>query len=345
MADGQEGGRRPQATIREVAERAGVSQMTVSRVLNSPDLVKPETRARVQEAIEALRYRPNILARTLAGGRALFIGLLYDNPSHGYLSELLLGALERCRQAGHHLVVEDLSGDEAAKPSIIVNRARDGGLDGVIIIPPLSDDASVVRALREAGIACVLIAPSNPEHGDGAVSIDDAEAAASMTRYLIERGHERIGFISGPVGHSAGVIRQEGYRAALEAAGLPYEEAHVAKGAFTYRSGMMAAEHLLRTPVRPTAIFAGNDDMAAGAIAAAHRLGLKVPEDVSIAGFDDTAIASTVWPQLTTVRQPIAEMAARAVSILGREEGAEAQGPLPTSIIERASVGPPHVKA
>jgi len=180
------------------------------------------------------------------------------------------------------------------------------------------------------------------------VAIDDVAAARDMTEYLIAAGHKRIGFIIGAEHHVAAERRLEGFRAAMKAHRLPVPKTAVVQGRFTYRSGMEAAEELLSVNPRPTAIFASNDDMAAGVIATAQRLGLHVPEDLSVVGFDDTAIATTIWPQLTTVRQPISTMAETAVDLLATY----ANQPDPASagraqlldveIVERATVAPPH---
>ncbi|WOI53478.1 LacI family DNA-binding transcriptional regulator [Parvularcula sp. LCG005] len=336
--------RRQQITIKEVAAHAGVSQMTVSRVLNRASMVREETREKVEAAIKALNYRPNLMARGLAAGKALSIGLIYNNPSHGYLGELLIGAMKSCREAGHHLMVEDLySEHEALEPTELAERLFDMGLDGVIIAPPLSHNHDVIKALRDWDVSFVLIAPGDIAGNDPTVTIDDAAAAQSMTQYLIDRGYRDIGFIIGPTNQTASGDRYDGFRKAMLENDIAIDDNLIAKGAFTYRSGMVAAQRLLSLPKRPAAIFASNDDMAAGAIAAAHSMGLKVPGDLAIVGFDDTPIANAIWPQLTTVRQPIADMAHRAVSmlserILGEQSSMPDEMVLPVSIVERESV-------
>ncbi len=315
-------GRRTHATIKEVAELAGVSQMTVSRVLNRRETVKEATRTKVEAAIRELNYRPNLLARGLAGGNSLFIGLVYHNPSSTYLGELLVGALHSCRDEGHHLVIEDFTNEDikGSGPKF-VERLGGVGLDGVIVTPPISEDDEILDALTEAQIVTVLIAPKDVSKTDISVSIDDAQAAEQMTQYVIEHGHTNIGFIRGPDNHSSSRRRHRGFKSAMARHGLNVEEGWVAQGDYTYRSGMLAAESILALDSRPTAIFASNDDMAAGVVAAAQRLGLKVPDDLSVVGFDDTMFATASWPQLTTVRQPIADMAAESVALLSRYLG------------------------
>lgn len=309
--------RRQNATIKEVAEQAGVSQMTVSRVLNQRSLVKEATRLKVEAAIEALNYRPNMLARGLAGGKSMLIGLVYYNPSSGYLSELLVGALKTCRELGHHLMLEDLSEiEEGTDTSEIALRLRKIGLDGLILTPPLSANKALIRLMSDAGVRTVLVSHEDPTGQFSSVVFDDTAAAHSMAEYLIERGHKRIGFITGPAEHPSSLSRKEGFERAMAEHGLDIDPGLVVEGDFTFRSGMELTEELLSAKPAPTAIFASNDDMAAGVIAAAHRRELKVPGDLSVVGFDDTAISAAIWPQLTTVRQPISEIARRAVKLL-----------------------------
>jgi LacI family transcriptional regulator len=178
--------------------------------------------------------------------------------------------------------------------------------------PPLCDDGPLLEALVRAQVPFAQIASGSPLPGVPAVSICDEDAAHAMTAHLVALGHRRIGFIAGDRNQTAAALRLAGYERALCEAGLTLSDALVAPGDFTYRSGFEAAEWLLSQTPRPTAIFASNDDMAAAVIAAAHRHRLEVPRDLSVCGFDDTAMARTVWPEITTIRQPIAEMARRA---------------------------------
>ncbi|WP_370339593.1 LacI family DNA-binding transcriptional regulator [Parvularcula marina] len=315
--------RRGAVTIREVAEKAGVSQMTVSRVLNQPSLVKKETTRRVQEAIKALNYRPNLMARGLAGGKSLLIGLIYNNPSTNYLGEVLFGAINACGEQGHHLLVEDYLVDyESLSVSALANRFRESGVDGLIVVPPCGEVPKIARALKESGVHCVNISGSSSDSDTQFVAINEAGAAGLMTSYLLEKGHRKIGFITGDMTHVSSGERQRGFIETLKANGIKPNPDYIVEGAFTYRSGMEGAQQLLGLKDPPTAIFASNDDMAAGVISAVQQLGLQVPSDISVAGFDDTAIARTIWPGLTTVRQPISEMASQAVTLFSNREAA-----------------------
>jgi LacI family transcriptional regulator len=301
-------------TIHDVARHVGVSPMTVSRVINGEKNVREETRARVMASVEALNYSPNLAARSLATQDSARIGLLYSNPSVAFLSEFLLGILNESSQSGTQLLIESCEGPEGATTAL--DKLKSSGCDGVILSPPLSDSARVAKILKEMNLPFVGVAAARPAPDVCAVSIDDFKAAYTMTRRLIELGHHNIGFIKGHPNAYASQLRLEGFEAAMAKAGLPVDPQSVAQGYFTYRSGFDAAERILSQTNRPTALFASNDDMAAGAVATAHRLGLDVPAHVTIVGFDDTAMASSVWPELTTVRQPISDMAALSVRLL-----------------------------
>jgi LacI family transcriptional regulator len=319
--------RRGQPTMADVAKLAGVSPMTVSRVMNGKGLVRESTRRKVAEAVAALNYTPNQEARNLAGSKPIRVGFLYSNPSAGYLSEFLVGLLSQSGLNNVQLFVEKCEAGQHEEEQ--TRHLIENGLDGIILPPPLCDSEAVIACIAEAGIPAVLVACGLPDERMGSVSIDDYKAAYQMTRHLIALGHQRIGFVLGHPNQTASAKRLAGYRAAIEEKGADRSETLVVPGMFTYRSGLDAAEQLLALDERPTAIFASNDDMAAAAVAVAHRLGLDVPGDLTVTGFDDTALATTIWPELTTVRQPIAEMAREAVQSLvrrvrGQREGEEA---------------------
>ncbi len=300
--------------LSDVAHIAGVSSMTVSRVINRDGSVRAATRTKVEAAIAALNYAPNAAARKLAGAAQLRIPLVYGNPSRAWLSEVLLGCQAQASRSDVLLLLEQCN--DAASALAFARRAGGDDLDGVILPPPFCDDAAVVAPLLAAGLAVAVIATGAPLAGTFAVMIDDRAAAHDMTQHLVALGHRRIGFITGDPCQTASALRLAGYRDALAQAGLPADPALVVQGDYTYRSGLGAADVLLRLAEPPSAIFAANDDMAAATIAAAHRHRKDVPGDVSVAGFDDTALATTISPELTTVRQPIVAMAQAAVAML-----------------------------
>lgn len=332
-------------TIHEVARLSGVSIKTVSRVLNREPNVKNDTRVRVQEAVAALNYRPNISARSLAGSKAYLIGVFFDNPSPAYVTDVQLGAIARCREEGYHLIVEplDSTGDVAAQVEPMLHTLR---MDGVILTPPVCDNVAVLDVLDAEGVPYVRLSPDQDLGRSASVRMDDVRAAYEMTAHLISLGHTDIGFIKGHPEHGASHLRYEGYVQAMKEHGHPVREDHVEQGWFSFRSGFEAAEKLLNRPDRPTAIFASNDDMALGVMAVANRLRLEVPQTLSVAGFDDTPGAKVVWPQLTTVRQPIQAMAAAAADLLlGGATQAEGDGAPPSRLLDfelvvRESTGP-----
>ncbi|WP_226015600.1 LacI family DNA-binding transcriptional regulator [Novosphingobium sp. FKTRR1] len=301
-------------TVADVARCAGVSPMTVSRVINSEPNVMPATREKVEAAIVALGYVPNPAARSLAGGQQCRIALLHANPSAAYLSEFLMGSLAQASKLDVQLIVEDC--DLLADPAELVRRLIDHRVDAVLLPPPLCDDEVLLKALHLAGLPIAQIATGRPAEFAYAVTIDDEAAAHAMTGRLIGLGHRRIGFVAGATNQTASALRFAGYARALSEAGLTPDDRLVREGDFTYRSGLVAAEALLALPEPPTAIFASNDDMAAAAVAVAHRHRLEVPRDLSVCGFDNSAMATTIWPEITTIDQPVAEMARRATALL-----------------------------
>ena len=222
------------ATIKEVAELANVSQMTVSRVLNDQGAVRDSTRKRVQAAIRELSYRPNIMARNLAGRSGLFIGLIYRNPSYGYLSEFLLGALNSCREHGHYLIVEEpLVDDNMVDLDLIEKRFLDTSIQALIVVPPLSDDPKLIETLKSTGIPFVCVSPKSDLYTGPSVRMDDQDAAKDMTDYLISMGHERIALIKGPHDHMSSELRLAGFSDAMAAHDLAIDPALIVSGDFT----------------------------------------------------------------------------------------------------------------
>lgn len=287
--------------------------MTVSRVVNGGKYVREDTRKAVLEAVKELKYAPNAAARSLAGARGERLGLLYGNPSAAYLSELLLGALDESSRSGAQLVLERCE-PTLADARRAVRKLVAGGVAGVILPPPLCESVPLRGELQAVRLPVVVVASGKPSPDVMCVRIDDFKAAQEMTRFLIELGHRRLGFIKGHPNQTASEERWRGFTATV--AGNRSVDARVEQGFFSYRSGLDAARKLLAAEPAPTAVFASNDDMAAAVVSEAHRRGLDVPRDLTVVGFDDTLIASTIWPELTTIHQPIAEMAGEAVAML-----------------------------
>ena len=330
------------STLSDVAKLAKVSIKTASRVVRQEPNVSPKTKAAVQDAITTLKYRPSVAPRAAVGSKSYVLALIFDNPNTGYITELLRGALDQARKDGYHLIVEPVN---LASPNVaedITNLLVQSNLDGMILPPPLCDDPSILHALESSGKPFARISPSISKHLGLRVEISDYDAAKQMTVKLIQLGHTSIGFVTGRKGTATTRRRLDGFLSAMKDANLTVPDNFILEGNYEYRSGLDAGESLLQQAPRPTAIFASNDEMAAGVIAAAHKSGVSVPEEVSIAGFDDSVIATVVWPQLTTVRQPIKEMAAAAVNMVtkhcrGQTEENSTARKLPVKLIIRES--------
>ncbi len=340
---------RTKVTIDDVAQRAGVSAMTVSRVVNAEKNVHPATRELVLSVVRELNYAPNLAARSLAKADDVRVGLIYGNPSGGYLSEFLVGALDECTSRGAQLVLVKSLGLDAESAEDAVQRLIAGGVTGAVLTSPLGESKYVSDRLAAAGVPSVAVATGRFRGDVSCVRLDDRRAAYDMTRLLLDLGHRRIGFIKGHPSQAASTERLAGFEAAIaETSGC---EVTVAQGYFTFQSGLPAAEELLDNPSVPTAIFASNDDMAAAVISVAHRRFLDVPKDLTVVGFDDTAVATTLWPALTTVRQPVAAMAAMAIELLLQDIRSIREGETPPPIdrvvehtlVQRNSSAPPRV--
>ena len=304
------------ATINDIARLADVSKKTVSRVINNSPFVKEDTRRRVEAVIAEHGYSPDPQARGLAFRRSFMVGMIYDNPSPNYVVNMQQGVLDAVRVAGLELVVHPC------------NRASDSFLDdvrsfvvrqklfGVVLPPSVSEDEGVVQILKAADCPYVRIASVSLDVPGCMVVTHDSRGAARAARHLAELGHRRIAFISGPDSFRSSHERGRGFRDGLAEHGLTLDPAYVRTGAYTFESGVEAAAELLALPEPPTAIFAGNDEMAIGVMKAARDAGLDVPADLSIVGFDDLPMASRVWPNLTTVRLPIRDMGRMAAEKL-----------------------------
>lgn len=303
------------ATIIDVGRLAKVSAKTVSRVFNNAPHVSDDVKSRVHAAAQALDYHPNVLAQALVRRRSHLIGLIYEKPSASYVVELQRGVLERLQDERYRLVVIPLS-SMAERPNEVVALARSAALDGVVLAPPASNNPQIIRDLEAAGICCARIAPTQELDLAYNVTIDDVAAARQIAEHVLSLGHRSIGIIKGDPTHAASDARLRGYLQALDGAGIVPASDRIEDGNFSRESGYVAAGRLLALSERPTAILAQNDDMAVGALMAARDAGLAVPDELSIVGFDDSEIAQVSWPSLTTVRQPVYEMAIAAADMV-----------------------------
>jgi LacI family transcriptional regulator len=297
---------------------------TVSRVLNGEPHVREALRARVRKAAAELRYKPNQAARRLAGRRSFLIALIYHNPTLTYIAGIQSGAARKCRELGYHLVVESLD-EKMSDFSDVMNTLIDViSPDGIILIPPIVDLPQLHAVLKARRTPVAQIAAGSRSQGLH-IFIDERKAGQEMTEHLISLGHERIAMVRGPETHHAAMARFDGYCDALRDADIPLRKSLIAEGAFDVDTGHKVGLKLLSQAAPPTAIFAGNDQMALGIMNAARSLGLSIPADVSIAGFDDSPMAIGSWPRLTTVRQPLAEMGEAAVTSLMSSNPASVQ--------------------
>lgn len=318
---------------------AGVSIKTVSRVLNKERYVGAETRARVEEAMASLNFRPSSAARSLAGHRSFQIGLICDNPSPYYVFEMQAGVRDRCETDGIRMIAQPYDRGVGGLREAIESLVDATHVDGLILTPPASDDAEVLDLLVARGIRHVRVSPGI--EGEAATTfIDNRRAAAMATAHLLALGHRRIGYVAGHADYATSAQRDEGFRAAMDAAGIAIDPSLCCEGCYDFVSGDLAGQHLLDRADPPTAIFAASDDMAAGVLAAAHRLGLRLPDDCSVVGFGDDAVAGYVWPPLTTIRQPTRALGWNAADLLLGPAGDEARE-LPFELIVRGSTARP----
>nr|WP_184087062.1 LacI family DNA-binding transcriptional regulator [Sphingomonas xinjiangensis] len=331
-------------TIKEVSKIAGVSFKTVSRVLNNEKHVSEETRRRVEEVVARLNFRPSQAARMLAGRRSFQVALLYDNPSPYYVYHIQAGAQQRCTELGYRLLLQPVDSQAAGLVADVMALVDEAHLDGLILSPPVTEIASLLDALDARGLPYVRIAPGIRAGAGLATTMDDVAAAREVTRHLIGLGHRAIAFIPGPESHVSSANRLRGYREELEGHGIAFDPGLIVAGDYSFTSGSEAARKLLDGSPKPTAIFAGNDDMAAGALAMAHERDIAVPDQLSIAGFDDSDLAKAVWPPLTTLRQPVRELAWAAADLMLGEHTLGSQLVLNHELKVRMSTGPARVK-
>ena len=331
-------------TIREVADEAGVSIATVSRVLNGRDDVAPETRELVSRIIQERGYIANRGARGLSAGRTGLVGLLVPLVFPAYFAAILSGATEALQDHDLRAVLSPTQ-HEHDREVTLLDRLMHGLTDGALIVLP-EESSDELGRLVDAGYRFVVVDPLMPlDDRIASVSAANTSGADQAIKHLLGLGHRRIAIITGPRGWVATEERRRGYHAALAAAGVLPDPRLEVESNFEIDGGEQAAYQLFDLADPPTAIFAFNDNHAIGAIRAARAPGLRVPEDLSIVGFDDVEHATVVTPALTTVRQPLAEMGRTAVSLLmrllERHSLETLHVELATRLVVRESTAPP----
>jgi len=307
------------ATARDVADLAGVSPMTVSRVLNGEQTVRPELRARVERAIRELAYTPNSAAKALATAHpSPRVAFVFEEPNSAFLAELVIDGFREAPAANVQLVfVRMLATDDPAR---LLLSLKEQAVEGVLLPPPLCDDARLRLLLGEGGMRTVAIGCRDDDPTTSTIGIDDGRAAYELTRHLIQLGHRRIGTILGHPRHRSSERRRAGYEAALVAHGIEPDRSLQWEGRRDLESAIAVVERALDAHPRITALFAASDDIAAAVIGVVARgRGIEVPRALSVCAFDDSEIASKMFPQLTTVRQPVAEMVRWGVRQLAAE--------------------------
>lgn len=325
-------------TIKEVAREARVSVATVSRALNKKGTVRVETRRRVRRAAEKLRYAPHGAARSLITRQTHTLGVLLPDLFGEFFSELIRGIDLAARRRGYHLIVSGSHGDRAETRAMV--RAMRGRVDGLLVLSA-DLDARELEANLPFEFPVVLLNGAGKGVFD-AIRVDNYGGASAMVRHVIDLGHERIAFVTGPAKNLDAAERLRGFRDAVgRASGASALEI---PGDFREEAGYRAAARILRSRPGPTAVLAANDAMAIGLLSAFRERNVRVPEDVALAGFDDIPIARYMTPPLTTVRVPISDLGARGAERLlqtlergngnsGREET------LPATLVVRSSCG------
>lgn len=301
-------------TIVDVADEAGVSYATVSRVINNKDHVTPDKRERVLRAMAQLGYVANMQARSLAGGESRVVGLLVDYLSSSYMDEIIRGIDEALDAENYDLMLYTTH-RRKTKESAYVTKLTRRLADGLLLILPRNAGA-YLDTLRQRQFPHVLIDYLSDQQNVPSVSATNFRGAHDAMSFLLSLGHKRIGFITGTMEFGCARDRLDGYRTALKDFGIPVDPHLVCEGNFMQPQGYQCAQTLLSLPEPPTAIFASNDMMAFGVMEAARERGLRLPEDLSIVGFDDIPQASHVHPALTTIRQPLEEMGRSAAHLL-----------------------------
>lgn len=300
--------KKKRATINDVAERAGVSKRTVSRVINGSPKVSNEALERINQAIKELNFAPNRQARGLAIQRSYLLGVVYDVPTL-FINHIQKGMLSVCEDAGYDVVIQACHIEQDNLVDSVMRFVERTHLDGVIVLPPVADIDRVAASLDEAGCRNVRFTSRLIGEPWKLVVTDYLPAISDMTSHLVNYGHRDIAYITGPPSHVSSQKRQETLVTVLKDHGLDLPPERVAEGAFTYNSGVRAAKELLSREDRPTAIFAANDEMAFGVMNVANEMGLKIPDDLSLVGFDGTPFSTFVIPSLSTIIRKTDEMA------------------------------------
>ncbi len=330
-------------TMHEVAKRAGVGSITVSRVINSSGYVSLETRERVEKAIKELGYVPNTLARSLRSRRTDTVGLMVTDITNPFFTTLARGVEDAANEAGYTVIFCNTD-ESAAKEEKYLNVLLQKQVDGLLFVPSHSH-AKALLQVQKHGTPVVVLDRRVPDVDVDTVRCDSVDGAYQLTRYLVSLGHSRIAVMSGAVGVSTADDRVVGYRMALEEAGLAIDDGFIFRGDFTQDSGYLMTKQAIKLPLRPTALIAANNFITIGAMKALQEMDLAVPDDIALVGFDDLPPSMVTFPFFTVASQPAYEMGMRAMKLLlerlkGKEMHSFQEIILPTQLIIRRSSGP-----
>lgn len=306
------------ATINHVAERAGVSIKTVSRVMNNEPSVRKPTQDKVLKAVKELNYQPNAAARNLAGTKSFAIAFIYDNPNAYYVIDMQNGILSACNEQGYELLIHPCNSKTANIADELLEMIERSRVAGLLLTPPFSEMPDLISTLEKRDIKFVRIL-SGSGNNDGrspCVFIDDYQAAYAITQHLIDSGHQAIGFLCGDKQHNSSQERLQGYKAALKKNAIRIDRSLIVAGEYSFESGVNGAKKLLSKSSKPSAIFASNDEIAAGALFAARLMNIDIPAQLSITGFEDSPFSRQTWPKLTTAQQPTSTIASCAAQLL-----------------------------
>jgi LacI family transcriptional regulator len=333
--------REGEPTIDDVAAVAGVSIRTVSRVLNKSPKVNAETRERIEEAIAELRFRPSLRARGLAMRRSFLIGLIHNDRNALVLDSIQRGIVACAAERSYEVIVHPTPVQVDAAIADVLAFVERSRVDGLVVMPPISNLHGLGAALADAQIAAVALSSVPLEGFAGVIVSEEREAGALVARHLLDLGHRRLGLVNGPSDVASAQQRRIGFLE--EVARHGGADVAEAPGDYDFPSGVAAAEHLLGNPRKPTGIFAANDIMAAGVLKVAARLGIAVPDELSVVGFDGSILTRMLTPALTSVLRPFGQMAAAAAEqLIARIEARPAPAPFqPTlSIVLAETTGP-----
>ncbi|WP_449376507.1 catabolite control protein A [Bacillus safensis] len=327
-------------TIYDVAREANVSMATVSRVVNGNPNVKPTTRKKVLEAIDRLGYRPNAVARGLASKKTTTVGVIIPDISSIFYSELARGIEDIATMYKYNIILSN-SDQNTDKELHLLNTMLGKQVDGIVFMGGNITDVHV-EEFKRSPVPIVLAASVEEQAQTPSVNINYEQAIYDSVQLLVEKGHKRIAFVSGPMSEPINSVRKlAGYKRALEEAGIAFDDTLVAEGDYSYDSGIEALAHLLEQSDKPTAVIAATDEMALGVIHGAQDRGISIPEDLEVIGFDNTRLSLMVRPQLTTVVQPTYDIGAVAMRLLtklmNKEQVDDQIVELPHRIEERQS--------